>query len=165
MHLSHFTQKPPYSKSYIAQKYPAWHLFCESHGLFSYLSQIEFSVGLFGEHLVSSQEQQPALLQSPAFLCFAHSTWRLPHNSRVSSTKPQAWRAGQKHHLLSEWRRLVAQVTVSTTGLLHVCSVVQGRNTAVKGKGRPGRHRQHSPAVQSFSVHLLFPSPDATGEH
>lgn len=87
----------------------------------------------------------------------------MSQNTRVSSIKPQALRARQKHHLLSEWRRLGAQVTISTTGLLHSCGVVQGPNTAGKGKGRPSRHHQHSPAVQSFSVHLLFPSPDDTG--
>jgi hypothetical protein len=122
-----------------------------------------FSVGSIGKHLEPFQWQQPASVQAVCILYFEHSTWRLAHNSRVSSTKPQAQRAGQKHHLLSEWRRLVAQVTLSTTGLLHSSSVVQCPNTAGKGKGRPGRHRQNSPAVQSFSVHLLFPSPDATG--
>ena len=56
----------------------------------------------------------------------------MSQNTRVSSIKPQALRARQKHHLLSEWRRLVAQVTFSTTCLLHVCSV-QGLNAAGKG--------------------------------
>jgi hypothetical protein len=152
----------------MLQKYPGSHFVFgeseESHALPAFWSQMAFSVGSFGKHLVVTfQSQQPASSQALPLLCFAHSTWRLAHNSRVSSTKPQSQRAGQKHHLLSEWRRLVAQVTLSTTGLLHSCSVVQCPNTAGKGKGRPGRHRQHSPAVQSFSVHLLFPSPDATG--
>jgi hypothetical protein len=149
----------------MAQKYPSWHFFCESQSFHSYLSQMAFSVtpvGSFGKHLVPFQSQHPAPSQALPFSCFAHSTWRLPHNSRVSSTKPQARHPGQKHHLLSERRRLVAQVTLSTTRLLHSCSVVQCPNTAGKGKGRPDRHRQHSPAVQSFSVHLMFPSPDAT---